>query len=58
MRDIQIILNGWQDEADSKFNVRVSVNPVMIWIWIGGLLMPFGGLFILVQRWIINLKKQ
>jgi len=49
-RDIQIILTTWQDEKDFKFEIHVSINPFMIWIWIGGLLLSFGGLCILVQK--------
>ena len=42
-RDVQIILSNWQNETDSKLDIHVSVNPLMIWIWIGGMVMVFGG---------------
>jgi cytochrome c-type biogenesis protein CcmF len=56
-RDFQIILSRWQDENDSRFGIHVTINPLMIWIWIGGLLMSFGGIFILGQQWILKRKK-
>ena len=57
-RDFQIILNNWKEEGDGKFGVHVTVNPLMIWIWIGGLLMPLGGFIILGQQWISKRKKK
>ena len=46
-RDVQIILSNWQNETDSKLEIHVSVNPLMIWIWIGGAVMVFGGVIAL-----------
>lgn len=49
-RDIQIILSNWQSGTDGKLDIHVSFNPLMIWIWIGGILMPLGGMLVLVQK--------
>ncbi len=48
-RDIQVILNNWQNEIDSQFEIHISNNPLMIWIWIGGIVMSIGGILILLQ---------
>jgi cytochrome c-type biogenesis protein CcmF len=56
-RDIQVILNSWKDENVGSFGVHIAINPLMIWIWIGGLLMSFGGIIILGQQWIFKRKK-
>jgi cytochrome c-type biogenesis protein CcmF len=42
-RDIQIILVNWTSNLDSKSEIRVTINPLMIWIWIGGAIMIAGG---------------
>ena len=51
-RDIQIILNNWKKGQDGEFGIHVTFTPLMIWIWIGGILMSFGGIFTLTQQWI------
>ena len=56
-RDIQIILNNWKDDEDGKFGVHITLTPLMSWIWIGGILMSFGGIFTLAQQWISRKKK-
>jgi cytochrome c-type biogenesis protein CcmF len=55
-RDIQIILYNWKDENTGKFGVHITINPLLIWIWIGGLLMSLGGVFTLVQQWLVKRK--
>ena len=56
-RDIQIILNNWKEGQDGKFGVHITITPLMIWIWIGGILMSLGGIFTLAQQWISRNKK-
>lgn len=56
-RDIQIILNNWKDNENGKFGIHITLTPLMGWIWIGGIVMSFGGIFTLVQQWIFRKKK-
>ena len=55
-RDIQIILNNWKDGEDGKIGVHISITYFMSWIWFGGFLMSFGGIFTLVQQWISRIR--
>jgi cytochrome c-type biogenesis protein CcmF len=40
--DLYIALGGWYEDGASLFNV--SVNPLVIWIWIGGGVLMLGGI--------------
>ncbi|MBR6331847.1 MAG: hypothetical protein IKR78_01770, partial [Dehalococcoidales bacterium] len=40
--DIYISLDNWDD--DKTVYVTVKVNPMVIWIWIGGVILILGGL--------------
>lgn len=42
IEDLYVILGGW--EADGTGIFRVLVNPLVVWIWIGGVLVAIGGL--------------
>ena len=42
LEDLYVILAGWDAEGSAAF--RVLVNPLVIWIWIGGGLLLIGGL--------------
>lgn len=44
--DLYIILAGWDNQNKAVF--KTYVNPLVSWIWIGGLIMAFGGLFVLL----------
>ena len=44
--DLYIILAGWDEQNKAVF--KTYVNPLVSWIWIGGLIMAFGGLFVLL----------
>ena len=41
--DLYVVLNGWQDEAASA-TFSFFLNPLMIWLWIGGVILVFGTL--------------
>jgi len=56
-RDIQIILNNWKDGNDGMFGVHLTITPLMIWIWVGGLLMTLGGIITLFQQCFSRIKK-
>jgi cytochrome c-type biogenesis protein CcmF len=40
--DLYVILIGWDEEGNADFNVLV--NPLVNWIWIGGVVLFAGGL--------------
>ena len=42
LEDVYIILAGWEDDATTTF--QILINPLVIWIWIGGGLLVAGGL--------------
>lgn len=39
--DLYVILNGWNEE-DKSVTLKVMVNPLVAWMWIGGILMMVG----------------
>ena len=48
-RDVYLVLAGW--EAGGKaVAIQVMINPLISWIWIGGVLMTGAGLFCLLPR--------
>jgi cytochrome c-type biogenesis protein CcmF len=44
--DLYVILAGWDDQEAATF--KVYVNPLVSWIWIGGFIMAFGSLIVLL----------
>jgi len=45
LEDIYVILIGWEEDGAAAF--KVLVNPLVVWIWIGGGLLLSGGLIAL-----------
>ncbi len=45
MEDFYVILAGW--EADGRVTLKVLINPLMAWMWIGGYIMVIGTIFAL-----------
>ncbi|MBM3136941.1 MAG: hypothetical protein FJZ98_02010, partial [Chloroflexi bacterium] len=41
--DVQFILSEWESSIGSGAGVRVNVQPLIIWLWIGGIMMTLGG---------------
>ena len=41
LEDLYVVLNAWGDGAATFY---VFVNPMMVWVWIGGMVLTFGGL--------------
>lgn len=39
--DLYVVLNGWEDEG-STATFSIFVNPLTVWMWIGGLVIVFG----------------
>lgn len=42
VEDLYVILIGWEDDGTTSF--KVMVNPLVSWIWIGGIVFTAGGL--------------
>jgi cytochrome c-type biogenesis protein CcmF len=45
VEDLYIILSGWDDNKVASF--KVFINPLVLWLWIGGGLLLLGGLIAL-----------
>jgi cytochrome c-type biogenesis protein CcmF len=44
-QDVYVVLAGVTGEDQAE--IRVTFNPLVIWVWIGGLIMAFGGLIVM-----------
>ena len=42
--DLYVVLAGVRDETAE---LRISFNPLVVWVWIGGMIMAFGGLIVM-----------
>ncbi len=42
LEDLYVILIGWDEDGTTAF--KVLVNPLVSWIWIGGVVFVIGGL--------------
>ncbi|MDE3178391.1 MAG: heme lyase CcmF/NrfE family subunit, partial [Acidobacteriota bacterium] len=47
VEDLYVVLSG-QDPATGKAVIEVFVNPLVIWVWIGGIVMVLGTLIALI----------
>ena len=57
LRDVQVIIKEWKKSEDGLTIFHVTINPLMIWIWIGGAMMALGGVISLV-KFESNLEKE
>ncbi len=48
-RDAYVTLAGWEDDGQ-LVALQVIVNPLIAWIWIGGIVMTLGAIFSLLPR--------
>jgi cytochrome c biogenesis factor len=48
-RDAYVTLAGWED-GGRLVAVEVLVNPLVAWMWIGGIVMTAGGVLCLLPR--------
>lgn len=48
VEDLYVILGGWSEDGSATF--KVLVNPLVIWIWVGGALLLLGGVIALSPR--------
>jgi cytochrome c-type biogenesis protein CcmF len=49
MRDTYVTLAGWDDDGQ-RVAIQVIINPLVAWIWIGGIAMTLGAIFCLMPR--------
>jgi cytochrome c-type biogenesis protein CcmF len=42
VEDVYVVLAGWT--ADGTASFKVMINPLVVWIWIGGAFLLLGGL--------------
>ncbi|MCA9285952.1 MAG: heme lyase CcmF/NrfE family subunit [Phycisphaerales bacterium] len=49
LEDTYVTLAGWEGGGRNAA-IQVRVNPLVLWIWIGGIVMVAGGLFCLLPR--------
>ena len=43
LEDVYVVINGWEDGGASA-TFTIYVNPLTVWMWIGGLVLVFGTL--------------
>jgi cytochrome c-type biogenesis protein CcmF len=41
LEDVYVVLNGWSEQGDSA-TFTIFVNPLTIWMWIGGIVIVLG----------------
>ena len=44
MLDLYVVLAGVRDDTAE---LRISFNPLVVWVWIGGIVMAIGGLIVM-----------
>ena len=49
LRDTYLTLGGW-NEGGSLVAIQAIINPLVAWIWIGGIVMSLGAVFCLMPR--------
>lgn len=47
LEDIYVVLNGWENDT---VTLSIFINPLTLWMWIGGILLILGTLFSLWPR--------
>ena len=47
--DLYIILAGFQEDGSATF--KIHVNPLVKWLWIGGLVIGAGTLIAMLPDW-------
>jgi cytochrome c-type biogenesis protein CcmF len=49
LEDLYVILVGWDEDGTTAF--KVLINPLVNWIWIGGIVLVLGGLIAFWPEW-------
>lgn len=49
-RDLYVTLAGWEQKAGTVVALQAIVNPLVAWIWIGGIVMSLGTIFAMLPK--------
>src|SRR5262249_55854083 len=57
LEDVYVVLTGYDmtNEHAVKANFRVYINPVILWVWIGFLILALGTLVCLIPQFVVDL---
>jgi len=47
IRDVQVVISEWENPSGSGAVLRITEQPLISWIWIGGVVMILGGIILL-----------
>ena len=47
--DVYVVLAGL-DDSGGKAALKIFINPLQIWLWVGALIMAFGGIIVAVPH--------
>jgi len=42
--DVYVVLTDWQPDNDPAVTFKAFYNPLIIWVWLGAIVLAFGGL--------------
>jgi cytochrome c-type biogenesis protein CcmF len=56
-QDVYVVLTGY-DLDTNLANFRVYLNPMILWVWIGFLIMAFGTLVCLIPQFVVDLVQR
>ena len=46
-QDVYVVLAGVTNDAGETAEVRITFNPLVVWVWVGGIIMAMGGLIVM-----------
>ncbi|HJU89101.1 MAG TPA: heme lyase CcmF/NrfE family subunit [Gemmatimonadaceae bacterium] len=46
-QDVYVVLAGVTNDAGETAEVRITFNPLVVWVWVGGIIMALGGLIVM-----------
>ena len=44
-QDVYLVLSGVNQDESAE--IRITFNPLVVWVWMGGMIMAFGGLIVM-----------
>jgi cytochrome c-type biogenesis protein CcmF len=42
-----VVLAGVSGDAGETAEIRITFNPLVVWVWVGGIIMAIGGLIVM-----------
>lgn len=55
MEDVYVVMNGYNDPSPGASNLRVFVNPMINWVWLGFLVLAIGTFICLIPQGLVDL---